>query len=158
MSHDRFLSKLQRYSSDAISPLAFLLDAVQQSKELSQDEVTEALQAAISLIGNAHCSLNTERRRCILSQLNSQLVPMADEVLPSEGSLFGNDFGKVAKERMDSIKSLTQSSSVFFWLGDPHATNPHRAREVAEKAQQTHTVTLLTGRKRVPSGAHPHLH
>ena len=119
MSHDRFLSKLQRYTTDAIGPLAFLLDAIHQSRELSQEDIVEALQSAISLVGNAHCALNMERRRCILNQLNTQLVPMAEEVESGEGSLFGSDFGKKAKERMDSIKSLTQSSSVFFRLGDP---------------------------------------
>ena len=60
-----------------------------------------------------------ETRKCILQQLNKQLVPMAEEEGPGDGTLFGPDFRKRAKDRVDAIKSLAGSSSIFFRLGDP---------------------------------------
>jgi hypothetical protein len=67
-----------------------------------------------------------ERRRCILRQLNPKLTSLAEEDFDNDGKLFGDNFGKRAKERMDAIRSLASSSSVFFRLGDPPTTSRFR--------------------------------
>ena len=59
---------------------------------------------------------------------------MADEDIPNDGTLFGPDFGKKAKERVDVIKSLASSPSVFFRLSDPPQREMSMGRKVAEEA------------------------
>ena len=58
--------------------------------------------------------MSVERRKWILQHLNKRLVPMAEEEFPADETLFGPKFGKKTKERVDAIKSLANSSSVFF--------------------------------------------
>ena len=53
---------------------------------------------------------------------------MAEEEFPADGTLFGPKFGKKAKERVDAIKSLASSSSVFFRLGDPPAKKNYKGQ------------------------------
>ena len=126
LSHDRFLAKLQRFASDALGPLTYLLSELQAGKDVHKDVAISALQAAICLSGNAFASLSVERRRYVLQQLNHQLVPLAEEEYELSGKLFGDDFGERAKARMDAIRSLSRSSSVFFQLGDPPVRNKFR--------------------------------
>ncbi len=118
MSHDRFLAK--GYASDAAGPLSFLLSELQAGKAIPPEK---AIQAALLGVGNTFAHLSVERRRSILQHLNKQLVlyvPMAEEDFPNEGKLFGPSFDKRAKDRVDAIKSLSHSSSIFFRLGDSH--------------------------------------
>ena len=93
VSHDRFLAKLQRFTSDAVGPLSYLLGELLAGKNVPKKAVS-ALQAAICLLGNAFAALSVERRRCILQQLNHQLVSMAEEEYEHKGKLFGDEFGQ----------------------------------------------------------------
>ena len=119
LSHDRFLIQLQRYASDAAGPLTFLLSELQAGRPVPANKSLHAIQTALCCVGNAFAHLSVERRTCILQHLNKQLVHMSEEECPVDGTLFGPDFGKKAKDRVDAIKSLAGSSSVFFRLGDP---------------------------------------
>ena len=119
LSHDRFLVKLQRYASDAVGPLSFLLGELQAGRPVPAEKAIQAVQAALCCVGNSFAHLSVERRKSILQHLNTQLLPMAEEECPNEGKLFGPDFGKKAKDRVDAMKSLASTSSVFFRLGDP---------------------------------------
>ena len=119
LSHDRFLVKLQPYASDAAGPLTYLLSELQAGKPVPADKALQAVQTALCCVGNTFAHLSVERRKGILQHLNKQLVPMAEEDFPNDGTLFGPKFGKKAKDRVDAIKSLASSSSVFFRLGDP---------------------------------------
>ena len=118
LAHDRFLMRLQRFASDAVGPITFLLGELIQGRDIPKDKAIAALQAALCCIGNSSAHLSVERRQCILRQLNPKLVPLAEEEFENDGKLFGDDFGRRAKDRMDAIRSLS-SSSVFFRLGDP---------------------------------------
>ena len=75
---------------------------------------------------------------------------MADEDIPNDGTLFGPDFGKKAKERVDAIKSLASSS--FFDSATLQQNEATRGRRVAEEAPGD---TNHTPRKEgaTPSGA-----
>ena len=117
LSHDRFLVKLQCYSSDVARPLSFLLSELQAGRPIQADKALQAVQTALCCVDNAFAHLSVERRKWILQHLNKRLVPMAEEKFPADGTLFGAKFGKKAKERVDVIKSLASSSSVFFRLG-----------------------------------------
>lgn len=123
IAHDRFLSKLQRFASDSIGPLIYLLRELQSGKGVPKEKAVQAIQTALCFTGNTFATLSIERRRSILRQLNQQLTPMAEEEFDNNGKLFGDDFGKRAKERTDAIRSLSKSSSVFFRLGDPPTQN-----------------------------------
>ena len=46
----------------------------------------------------------------ILQHLNKQLVPMSEEECLVDGTLFGPDFGKKAKDWVDAIKILAGAS------------------------------------------------
>ena len=154
VSHDRFLSKLQCFASDAIGPLVYLLKELQSSKGVTKEKAVQAIQAAPCFTGNTFATLSVERRRSILLQLNQQLAPMAEEEFDNNRKLFGDDFGKGAKEKANAIRSLSKSSSVFFRLGDaPHRTNTG-AKGVAVKAQP---IALLPTSQKDQSGARPTL-
>ena len=86
------------------------------------------MKTALCCVGNAFAHLSVERRKWILQHLNKQLVPMVEEEFPADGTLFGPKFGKKAKERVDAIKSLASSSSVFFRLGDPPAKRSYKGQ------------------------------
>lgn len=126
VSHDRFLSKLQLFASEAIGPLSYLLEELEAGRDVPKEKAITALQAAICLTGNTFAALSVERRRCILRNLNQQLLPLAEEDFENDGKLFGDNFGKRAKEHSDAIRSLSRSSSVFFRLGDPPAQQRYR--------------------------------
>lgn len=135
ISHDRFLAKLQRFASDAIGPILYLLKELQSGKGVSLDKAVSALQTLLCFTGNAFAALSVERRRSILRQLNQQLTPLADEEFENTGKLFGDDFSKQAKDRTDAIRSLSRSSSVFFRLGDPPIQNRFKGQEGHGKGQ-----------------------
>ena len=62
VSHDRFLGKLQRFASDAVGPLMYLLKELQSGRGVTKDRAIPALQAALCFIGNAFATLSVERR------------------------------------------------------------------------------------------------
>ena len=65
---------------------------------------------------------------------------------PDDETLFGTDFEKRAKDRVDAFKNLAGSSSVFFNSATPWGKDTQRGRGVAGKGPQRYTPT--TGRER----------
>ena len=47
ISHNRFLAKLQRFASDAIGPIIYLLKELQSGKGVSQDKAVSALHVVV---------------------------------------------------------------------------------------------------------------
>ena len=97
----------------------FYSQSYRRGKPVPADTALQAMQTALCCVDNTFAHLSVERRKWILQHLNEQLVPMAEEDFPSDGTLFGPKFGKKDKERVDAIKNLASSSSVFFRLGNP---------------------------------------
>lgn len=89
LSHDRFLVKLQmqRYASDAVGPLSFLLGEFQAGKSVQPEKAIQAIQT--SLCWPLHICQLKDRWKSVLQHLNKQLVPMAEEDCPNEASSLG---------------------------------------------------------------------
>lgn len=103
-SYDSYLSKLQRFTMDAMGPLVWLLHERQQGLEV---DVDGAVEASLALLGNAAAHFNVERRRSLLKHLNKDLRPLAEAEFPERGPyLFGDDFGKRAKTMSDNVSAL----------------------------------------------------
>ena len=106
-SYDRFLSKLQQFTVDAFGPLVFIQDRLSKGKPIDQATLKAAVKAGVSLLGNATAHFSTERRKCVMKHLNSDLKPLAEGQFPDRGAyLFGDSFGTRAKAAADSVKAL----------------------------------------------------
>ena len=124
-TYDRYLSKLQQFSLDALGPILWLYD--QRAKGLESGRGEEALAASISLIGNATAHISTERRKSVMKHLNKDLKPLCEGKFPDRGPyLFGEKFGTKAKETADNIKALkgikpnTKRNQFFSGNGGPN--------------------------------------
>ena len=105
-TYDRFLSKLQQFSMDSLSPLITLLSQVRKGK-CTLNDMIPPLEAAISLIGNAAAHLSVERRKALMKHLNRDLKPLAEGDFPHRGPLlFGERFTSKAKSTADNVKAL----------------------------------------------------
>lgn len=101
-TYDRYLSKMQQFSVDALGPLIWLNENLEGSPKAK-----EAVTSAIALMGNASAHLSTERRKSIMKHLNKDLRPLCDGKFPDRGPyLFGDGFGARAKSTADNIKAL----------------------------------------------------
>lgn len=81
--------KLQRYASDAAGPLSYLLGELEAGRPVPPEKVIQAVQTALQGVGNTFAHLLVERRKSVLQNMNKQLIPMAEEEFPNEGTLFG---------------------------------------------------------------------
>jgi len=106
-SYDRFLSKLQQFTMDAMGPLAFLQEQIDKKAQIDSDTLKSAVKSSLTLLGNAAAHFSVERRKCIMKHLNSDLKPLAETHFPERGPhLFGESFGARAKAAADGIKAL----------------------------------------------------
>jgi len=107
ISHDRFLSKLQQFSMDALGPLAWIHERLSAEEAADPVQIKEAAKAAIALLGNASAHMTNERRKSILKHLNKDLRPLSGSKFPNRGPfLFGEGFGSAAKKTADNIRAL----------------------------------------------------
>ena len=128
-SHDNFLSRLQRYTLDAMGPMIWLLDQLDQGKVIDLKAGKGAIKASISLLSNASAHFNLERRKALIKHLNRDLQPLAEGEFPDRGVyLFGEDFGKQAKSMSDNIKALQgvqpKRQGLFSGSGGPNKRYP----------------------------------
>ena len=121
---------------------SFLKD-LQSGKAVAKDKAVTALQTALCFTGNAFATLLVERRRSILQQLNQQLAPLVDEEFENNGKLFGDDFGKWAKEGTDAIRSLSRSPSVFFDWAPPHPHSEQIQRPRGSQIRPNQSLHLI---------------
>jgi len=61
-SFDTYLSKLQRFTMDAMAPIDWLWEKMLQG-EVDEESATKALDTALELLGNASAHFNVERRK-----------------------------------------------------------------------------------------------
>lgn len=71
-SFDKYLSRLQRFTMDAIGPLTWLCDKMHQGS-VSDDSTRNAIHSSMSLLGNASAHFNVERRKAIMKHLNADI-------------------------------------------------------------------------------------
>ena len=123
-TYDRYLSKMQQFSMDALVPLTWLHNHLTSGEEVDHARVKEGLQYSISLLGNAAAHFSEDRRLALIKHLNKDLKPLAKGSFPNRGAfLFGKDFGAAAKTTVDCIKALKglqpkKSKQGFYGGGD----------------------------------------
>ena len=121
-SFDKYLSKLQRFTTDAMGPITWLWDKMQDGA-VDEDSARSAIRSSLLLMGNATAHFNVERRKAIMKHLNTEIKFLAEADFPDRGPyLFGEDFGKRAKTASDNVRALKgiqiRKSSRFSGSGD----------------------------------------
>ena len=97
-TYDRFLSKLQQFSLDALGPMIWLYDQMSSEQGVDATKAKAAVESSITLLGNAAIHFSTERRKCLMKHLNKDLRPLCEGKFPNRGAyLFGDNFGSKAK-------------------------------------------------------------
>ena len=85
----------------------FIQDRLSKGEPIDQATLKAAVKSGVSLLGNATAHFSTERRKCVMKHLNSDLKPLAEGQFPDRGAyLFGDSFGARAKAAADSVKAL----------------------------------------------------
>ena len=106
-TYDRFLSKLQQFSLDALGPMIWLYDQMSSEQGVDATKAKAAVESSITLLGNAATHFSTERRKCLMKHLNKDLRPLCEGKFPNRGAyLFGDNFGSKAKKTADNIRAL----------------------------------------------------
>ena len=106
---DRSASRLQQFWLDATNPLVNVLE---RAEELNLPaEAIAAIQTSLQLMGNANQHNSIARRNALLMQLNPQLKQLVEDVDFKEAPpfLFGENFGTLAKERLEAAAALTKT-------------------------------------------------
>ena len=62
-SYDRFLSKLQQFSMDAMGPLIYLQEQMEAKTQVEGDTIKAALKCSLTLLGNTAAHVSVERRK-----------------------------------------------------------------------------------------------
>ena len=109
---DGYLSHLQQFWLDATAPLTTIIETAEEGK-LTPDVAVSAVQTALFLMGNAHQHMAQEGHKRILMNLNPAIKSMAsDEKVFRKAApmLFGDEFAKLAAERVDQLKAISKFS------------------------------------------------
>ena len=75
---DGYLSCLQQFWLDVVTPLTALLETA-EGGELKSEDTVAAVQSALYFLGNAYQHMNQERRKKVLMNLNPALKSMAND-------------------------------------------------------------------------------
>jgi len=123
-SNDWTLSRIQALTLDALAPLTSILELFHsETEEISSEQVANAVESAVTLLGNASCHISELRRTKVLEEYNKELVTWAQDreavFLKAAPQLFGSEFPKDATDHLETVtalqkaKSTSSSSSVF---------------------------------------------
>ena len=124
--NDRAASRLQQFWLDAVAPLVMLLE---RDEELQLPvEAIQMVQTSILLMGNASFHHSTERRRALLQHLNPQLKQLVEEsdFKNAAPMLFGDDFGAIAKQRLEAAAALKKTLAPSKWKQGFRQSHPHQ--------------------------------
>ena len=97
-----------------------------EAGDLTPEAAVANTQAALVFIGNTSQHFAADRRKALLQQLNPKLKSLVEDSDFSEAPpfLFGTDFGKVAKERLDATEVLKKVSTSSGWAGKVFSKGP----------------------------------
>ena len=107
---DGYLSRLQQFWLDVVTPFTALLETVEDG-ELKSEDTVAAVRSALYFLGNAHQHMNLERRKKVLMNLNPALKSMANDEKTFKAAapmLFGNEFAAKATDRVEQLKAITK--------------------------------------------------
>lgn len=113
-------SWLQLFWLDAVTPLVMLLE---RDEELQLPaEAIQMVQTSILLMGNASFHHSMERRRALLQHLNPQLKQLVEEsdFKDAASMLFGDNFGAIAKQRLEAAAALKKTLAPGKWKQGSH--------------------------------------
>ena len=125
---DRSASRLQQFWLDATNPLVNVLE---RAEELNLPaEAIAAIQTSLQLMGNANQHNSIACRNALLMQLNPQLKQLVEDVDFKEAPpfLFGENFGTLAKERLEAAAALTKTLGVDKSRQGFHKSHPQGNR------------------------------
>ena len=103
---DKELAKIQAFVLDALAPLTTILEETGGDQESG---VYQAAKAAVQLVGNASAKISHLRRKKVVSNLNSALMPLVEEdknFTKAPPTLFGTEFAKKSKDLVDQVKAI----------------------------------------------------
>jgi len=104
---DGYLSRLQQFWLDAISPLAAILECA-EAGDLMLEKAVSSVQVVLCLMGNVHQHMAQEKCKKLLLKLNPSLRFMADYKKNFQSAvpmLFGEEFAKQATTMVDQLKA-----------------------------------------------------
>ena len=115
-SNDWSLSRIQALMLDAVAPLTEVMELFHsEADEVSSEQIAKAVEAAITLLGNASCQMSALRRTRVLQEYNRDLVEWAqnrEEKFNEEApALFGQSFPKDVSEYLDQVASLKKAKA-----------------------------------------------
>lgn len=132
-TNDSTLSRIQALTLDALAPLTNILELFNlEAEEIQSDLVANAVETAVTLLGNASCHISTLRRTKVLEEYNKDLVLWAQdreaEFLKAAPQLFGPEFPKDATTHLEQVSALrkaryTQPYSSGFRRGQPSGSS-----------------------------------
>ena len=105
---DRKFSWLQNFVLDPVGLLVSAYKELITKEDPDPDQIQQAIQLSLHILGNTSAQFSQERRRKALSCLNPDLKSLVEEKDFSKSSpyLFGPSFEKKAKEMTEAIKCL----------------------------------------------------
>jgi len=103
---DRAASKLQQFWLDAANPLVFILEKAEEM-DLPK-EVIGGIQTALQLMGNANFHNSAAWGQALMTQFNPKLRQLfsGTDFKDAPPFLFGENFGMLAKERLEASEAL----------------------------------------------------
>ena len=108
---DRAAGRLQQFWLDAVNPLVLILERAEELEV--PKEVIGGIQTALQLLGNANYHHYTACRQALLLQLNPKLKQLVSDADFKDSALylFGENFGTLAKERLEAAEALKKETS-----------------------------------------------
>jgi len=125
---DRAASRLQNYWLDAVNPLVYVLE---KAEELNLPaEAVNSIQTSLRLLGNANAHNTTARGKSLLMQMNPHLKDLLRDKDFKEAApmLFGENFGSLAKDRLEAAAALTKTLSIDKPRSDFHKGHSQRGK------------------------------
>ena len=107
-SHDKFLSRLQKYTLNAMArPISMAHGLIL------------TINSSLSLLGNASAHFNVERRKALMKHLNRDLRLLPEGEFPCRGDkIFGEDFAKTMADNIHAFKEYNTRTCFFSGSGD----------------------------------------
>ena len=162
---DRDLTRMQTFLLDPLAPLISIKET--PDTELSLEDTKEAVDTAISLLGNANARMSRLRWERILQDTNKTLLPLAsrdESFTEAAPELFGADFAKGQKTILSKLEPFAlQRNNPNGFSRCPPPNRGEAAQEggpedrishQGEEAGQTSQRRLLPSRNQINRPGH----
>ena len=119
----------------------YILESAEEMKLPA--EAIAAVQTSLQLMGNANLHNSATRRNVVLTQLNPQLKQLLgdNDYKDAPPMLFGENFGSLARERIEAAAALTKILALQTGIGRVFTRATLKNIEAAGVADTTAAVT-----------------